>query len=122
MWRAVQAEAGGRKEITMRRLALMLFWLTLSGAALAQSTPSSFPDATLPLDGADEVMLDQGSGCATHVQPCVTRRAPSLRFGQPAVQATEPTSPFVFQTWWDTSNNPAQYKVYSGSGWVIIYQ
>lgn len=104
----------------MRRLVLLLL-LLLAGPAFAQSTPSGFPDATLPLNGLDEVMVDQGAGCAGHTVPCTTSRAPSLRFGQPLVQPTAPLSPFAYQTWWDNSTNPAVYKIYNGTAWVSIY-
>ncbi len=92
-------------------------WLGL-GAAWGQNTPSLWPLATLPLDGLDRVMLDQGSGCPN--QPCATKSAPSTRVGQPVQQASTPVGPFPYQQWIDTSQSPPQLKEYIGATWYKI--
>lgn len=104
----------------LRAIGLLVFFIATS--ALAQVGPSNYPQATVPLTGLDAVLLDQGSGCATHVNPCVTSQVSSLRIGQPIVQTTPPVSPFPYQTWWDTSTNPQVYKVHNGTMWLSVYQ
>lgn len=105
----------------MRRFLALLF-LVLAGPAFAQLSPSGYPDAIVPLNGLDAVAIDQGSGCSAHTLPCTTGRVPSIRLGQPLVQATPPLSPFTLQGWWDNSANPVIYKIYNGLTWVPIYQ
>lgn len=94
--------------------------LLATGAAWAQSSPSHFPAATQPLDGADAVLLDQGSGCASGIQPCVTRQSPSLRMGQPYQNAAAPVTPFLYQQWIDTSVSPPLLKMYIGNSWFEV--
>lgn len=104
----------------MRRLAVLI--LFLAWPAFAQVSPSNMPAATLPLDGTEAVLLDQGAGCATHVAPCTTSQAPSARIGQPAQQTTAPSAPFQYQYWWDTSLSPNVLKLYTGGTWVSLIQ
>lgn len=83
----------------------------------AQTTPSGFPAATVPLDGNDRAVLDQGTGCATNVAPCTTKEVPSTRMGQPVQGTVAPASPFQYQWWIDTSLSPPVLKQFIGSTW-----
>jgi hypothetical protein len=103
----------------MRRTFLSLVLLLCAfGPAWGQSRPSDWPLATLPLDGLDRVMLDQGSGCPN--QPCATKSAPTTRVGQLVQQTTAPLNPFPYQQWIDTSQSPPQLKEYIGATWFKI--
>lgn len=106
----------------MRRLAAFMFALLLAPAALAQTQPSAYPLATLPLNGTDAVLLDQCTNPGPPLSGCTTVQAPSTRIGQPIVSATPPSNPFLFEVWWNTGASPPQYSVWSGSAWIPVFQ
>src|SRR5437588_6340474 len=102
----------------MRRIFLILcLLLSWSGTAWAQGSPSSLPLATLPLDGNDAVWVDEGTGCPN--QPCTSKKSPSTRVGQPVQQPMGPVTPFDYQQWIDTSQNPPQLKQFFGATWHL---
>lgn len=102
------------------RIAALLL-LFVAGPAFAAGTFSGFPLASLPLSGNEQVGMDQGAGCPTNTAPCTTVHAPYTALQRPIVGPVPPASPFTFQIWWDTSTNPALYKVYNGAAWVAVY-
>lgn len=103
----------------MRRLAAALILCLLALPARAQTQPSAFPMATLPLSGVgnDAVLLDQ---CQAGMVNCVTKQAPSVRVGAPVQQTTQPSTPFAYQHWIDTSQSPPQEKIRIGSTWYLL--
>ncbi len=105
----------------MARLLALLLFLVLCLPAQAAGTFSSFPDASVPLTGVDEVPLDQGSGCSTNVAPCTTSRVKSLYLGQPIqTNCMAIVAPFAYQECIDTSTMTPTLKQFIGATWFSI--
>jgi len=102
-------------------LALALVGALIAGEAGAAGVASGLPAAAQPLGGVpDAVLLDQGTGCATATAPCATSQSPSLRVGQPYQGAVAPSSPFLYQLWWNTGLSPAVLSTWDGTQWVTV--
>lgn len=111
----------------MRAFILCLLGLLMLAGLPDQARAQSFnslPAATVPLDGAENVPMTQGSGCALGISPCSTVQAASARVGQPIVTnvgCATITSPFLYQQCIDTSGSfPILYQWYNGV-WNIVY-
>ncbi len=100
----------------MHRIALFFAALMmLSAPAFAASTFANLPDASIPLGPSDEAPLDQGSGCPGNALPCVTSRAPAIKFGQPLqTNCAAIAAPFSYQLCIDTSLSPPVLKDFIG--------
>lgn len=100
-------------------VALLVFVLATSAEA---GTFSSYPLATEPLGGAENVPMDQGIGCVTNTAPCNTVRAPSARLGQPPqTNCAAIAVPFKYQTCWNTALSPSMLQIYDGTNWISAY-
>lgn len=108
----------------MLRRALLIFAVALLWAApsMAAGTFTSLPAATVPLNGVDDVPMDQGAGCPTSASPCTTSKVSSLYLGQPIqTNCSSIVSPFPYQQCIDTSVSPPVLREYIGAAFFPVF-